>query len=284
MAAVALPVNVILPAGPITDLAPILLDANDPVVTQTPWLDWEPAAAAGGLPRVSLPLSQAFAAFAIKCKLDRSPANMAAARPINGLTIRLNAVAWSRVLTAVRDNGLAGKTLRILEELHAHIRSDVPITTITAADWSPAPALGVGANAADRAASAQIRFLSLASVAALEAQTGVLATAAPWTAICKLVGAMGGVSTQASRLVETSMIQSVAEVVRTHSSGGGTDAALSFNLRSNLMRAILPKVLRAHGVTPEEQHEELADAFAYKVSDADRKSVEQTRIYYILPW
>ena len=260
------------------------MDANDIVVTQLPWLDWGPVAAVGGVPCVSLDLSQALAAFAIKCKLDRAPANLAAARPINCLTLRLNAAAWSRVLTAVRDYGFAGKTLRLIEELHAYIRSDVPLINITAADWMPAPALGVGATVAARAASARIRFLSLASVASLEAQTGVLSTAAPWTAICKLVGALGGVSLQAPRLEETSTVQSVAEIVRAHSTGGTTDAALAFNLRSNVMRAVLPKVLRAHGPTPEEQSEELADAFAYKVSDADRKAVEQKRIYCILPW
>ena len=285
MAAIPAPVNVILPAGPITTESPILVDANDDIVRCLPWLNWAPAPAVGGVPRVSLALSEALCAFAIKCKLDRSPANMAALAPINCLTLRFTAAAWSRILTAVRDGGLANQvTILILDELHSYIKSNVPIIPIMAADWQPATPLGVGANAAQRAASARVRFLALASVSALEAQTGILATAAPWMAICKLAGAMGGVSTQAARLEETSTVQSVAEILRSYSTGGATDAALAFNLRSNVTRANMPKQLRAHGASPDEQSEELADAFAYKLSDADRKAVEQKRIDCILPW
>ena len=57
-------------------------------------------------------------------------------------------------------------------------------------------------------------------------------------------------------------MQAVAELIRTHSTGGSTDAALAGNLRSNMLQATLPKTLRAHGVSPEEQKEELGDALA----------------------
>ena len=284
MAAPPPPVHVAAPAVPATPEAPIFVDANDAVVTCTPWLGWAPSAAIGGVPRVALSLSEALCAFAIKCKLDRSPANMAAAAPINVLTLKLQAATWGRILTAVRDNGLTAMTLHNIEELHAYIKGSVPLTILTAADWQPAPALGVGANPAARAASARIRYLSLATVSALEAQSGPLAAAAPFMAICKLAGALGEVSTQAARVVETSNVQSVAEVIRAHSTGGATDAALAFNLRSNVMRAVVPKVFRAHGASPAEQSEEMADGFAYKLSESDRKAVEQKRIDCILPW
>ena len=77
----AAPVNVVIPAGPAPD-NPIFVDANDAVVTGLPWLPWELAAAMGGLPRVSIKLSEALAAFAVKCKLSRTPADMVAMSPI----------------------------------------------------------------------------------------------------------------------------------------------------------------------------------------------------------
>ena len=88
-----------IPAGPAPAEAPIHLDVNDALVAALPWLPWDPAPAAGGVPRVSLDLSGALSAFAIKCSLDRSPAAMAAFAPINMLTLRLSANAWSRLLT-----------------------------------------------------------------------------------------------------------------------------------------------------------------------------------------
>jgi hypothetical protein len=60
----------------------------------------------GGTTRMSLTQGEALSAFAIKCKLDRSPAALAAMAPIKyPLTMGLTAsaaLAWSRVLTAVR--------------------------------------------------------------------------------------------------------------------------------------------------------------------------------------
>ena len=284
MAAV-LPVDVHIPAGPAPAKAPIHLDASDALVTALPWLQWDPAPAAGGVPRVSLDLSVALSAFAIKCSLDRSPAAMAALAPINILTLRLSANAWSRLLTAVRDSGLLARTIAVLDELHAYIRESVPIVIIGAVDWQPAPPLAIGmGNAAARAAATRIRFLGLANIAHLEVTAGALAGSAPWAIIGELSGAFGPVSTEATRRVETSHVQSVGELLRSQSSGGATDAALAFNLRSSVTRATMPKVLRSHGASVAEQSEELADGFAYKQSSADRTAVEQKRIDCLEHW
>ncbi len=284
MAALPPPVNVVLPAGPATPESPILVDANDAIVGQLPWLNWAPAGAVGGLPRVAISHCNALAAFALKCKVDRAPAALAAMNPINPLTLKLTAGAWSRILTAVRDSGLAALQVTVVGELHEYIKEKVPIVIIGAVDWDPAPAWTAGNNAAARAASGRVRFLGLANVASLEVQSGRMATTAPWTVICKLAGAMGPVGTQASRLVETSRVQQVAELVRAHGTGGSTDAALALGLRGNVLRAVLPKVLCAHGVTEDEQIEELADGFAYKMSEADRRAIEQKRVDFTEPW
>ena len=65
---------------------------------------------------------------------------------------------------------------------------------------------------------------------------------------------------------------------------GATDAALAVNLRSNVERSMLPKVLRAHGATPEEASSEMVDGYTYKLSEADRKSVEQQRVDLLPHW
>ena len=54
MAAALPPVNVIIPAGPPTPDSRTFVDANDDVVAKLPFLNWQPEAAAGGLPRMSL--------------------------------------------------------------------------------------------------------------------------------------------------------------------------------------------------------------------------------------
>ena len=209
---------------------------------------------------------------------------MPAHGPINPLTMKMTAAAWSRILTAIRDSGLNLRTVGNREELHAYIRDNVPIITIGAADWAAAPPLNLaGGNAAARAAAGRIRFIGLASVATLEIQTGPLATIAPWTVISKLVGAIGAVGTQAARVDEMSQVQSVGEVLRTNSRVT-TDPAMAKNLRSDLTLATLPKALRAHGASPPELSEEISDAIEYKQSEASRKAIEQKRLHCLSPW
>ena len=75
MAAVV-PVVIHIPAVPANPASPIHVDANDPVVGSLAFLEWQPSAPIGGTPMVTLTNSEAVAAFASKCKLDRSPAAM----------------------------------------------------------------------------------------------------------------------------------------------------------------------------------------------------------------
>ena len=106
MAAPPTPVDVFIPPGPDPE-SRVFVDAADPVVIATSFLQWDAAGVVGGMLRVSLPNSSMLNAFALKCRMDRSPAGLIAARPINPLTLRLTAGAWSRLLTGVRDHGLA---------------------------------------------------------------------------------------------------------------------------------------------------------------------------------
>ena len=273
--------------NPTHSTSPISISATDPVATVTAsFLDWQPAPAVGGVNQVSLKHSEMMLAFAIRCKLARTPADTTALAPVNPLTLRMNAAAWGRILTRMNADGLAAATVDSLPKLHDFIRG-LPAHadyTISAPDWQLFPTWAAGTNAAQRLSLGRVRFLHLANAGTLEIASGPLATSAPWTAICKLIGAIGDVGTQATRMIEASCVQSTAETIRTQSVGGQTGGALAHNLRSNLMRAMLPKVLLSPGATAEEQSEELNDAFAYKKSDADRKSVEQKRVDNIAPW
>ena len=130
MAAAPIPVNVFYPAGPANPKSPLLVDAADDIVVQLPFLPWKAAPPHGGIACVSIDQSEALVAFCVRCKLDRSPAAIAAMAAINPLTLRLTAAAWSTVLTAVRGGGLAPGRFRILEHLHEHIRSNVAIVLL----------------------------------------------------------------------------------------------------------------------------------------------------------
>ena len=284
--AAAVPVDVFVPAGAIAD-APIYVDENDEIISRLPWLPWGPPGLIAGMQRRSLTHSEAMAAFAIKCKLDRSPASIVAAQGINPITIKLTTMAWSRILTQVRDNGLRATTIHLKEELHEYIRAKVPIVIIGAVpanDWDANPALTIpGAAGAARTAALRIRYLGLANVDALEIKEGALANVAPWTALCQLIGAIGNVGTPASRTQETAKVQTVSETIRTNSTDGNTDAVLAANLRSTIMRASLPKVFRAQSVTADELSSELTDAFRYKKSTSGRQAVEEARINLVGP-
>ena len=275
--------------GPV-ETRPLSLPANDPVVTSTmAILGWQPAPNVGGVPQMSLVLSEMLAAFSIRCKISRNPADVLAAAPINILTLNLQPAAWGRILLCIRNAGLGLALPKTLAMLHEFIRAIVVPAgapdpfLLSAPDWAPLPAWAAGPPAL-RPALARVRFLSLAPVLLLEVTSGPLALSAAWANVARLAGAIGPASSQAARAVETSQIQVTAASIRRHSTGGGDDGSLALGLRSTLQRTSLPKQLQAHKASPEEQGEEMADAFAYKLSEADRLAVEQKRFDLIEPW
>ena len=134
---------------------------------------------------MAIVLSEAVAAFTVRCKLSRTPAAMAAAAPANPLTINFTDAAWARILTCIRDGGLLVAAPTTLPALHDYIRSIVlpagqpdPFT-IHPADWAFMPAWAPG-TPATRAVLARVRFLSLASISTLE----ITSTHQGYTAHC----------------------------------------------------------------------------------------------------
>ena len=60
---------------------PIALAANDQLVTCTTGiLQWYPSPAIGGVPQMAVVLSEAVAAFTVRCKLSRTPLYIQATR------------------------------------------------------------------------------------------------------------------------------------------------------------------------------------------------------------
>ena len=132
--------------GPVSS-RPISLPANDQLVTLTSaFVDWQPTAAIAGIPQMAVVRSEAVAAFLVRCKLSRQPADMAAANPANLLTFNLNDAAWSRILTTIRNGGMALAAPNEPDRLHGYIRAiSLPAGgpdpfAITAADWAMMPA------------------------------------------------------------------------------------------------------------------------------------------------
>ena len=106
---------------------------------------------------MAIVLSEAVAAFTVRCKLSRTPAAMAAAAPANPLTINFTDAAWARILTCIRDGGLLVAAPTTLPALHDYIRSIVlpagqpdPFT-IHPADWAFMPAWAPRPGGATRA-------------------------------------------------------------------------------------------------------------------------------------
>lgn len=284
-APVPVTVNIPVPAAPDS---PIHLSANDALVAALPWMPWGVAPAIGGVPQVTLCLHEAVAAFLIRCTLSKAPAAVASYNPVNVMTFKLTAATWAPILTAIRDGGLAALTVSCREELHEYIRglpAQVPNPfELDQHSWALFPALMGGGNAAQRPLIKNIRYLSLAKISQLEITHGALAAYAPFTVICMLVGAIGPVGTNVARLLEASSIQSIAETIRDHSTGGKLDGALAHNLRATMLGAIMAKELRAHGVTVEELSEELTDTFAALSSGEMRVAIECKRLHYISLW
>ena len=285
----AAPVIVASPAGAATPECPIIFLANEPVVTATPALPWLPAPAfpGGGPPRVSLDTYQALRAFTTRSSISRVPADLAAARAVSSLAVRLHDAAWSRLLTELTASGLfaVAGAYKILTELDDAMR-DAAIANpanlvLIAGDWRPAQAFAIPAGAgaaaaAQRAALQPLRFLSLVSVDRLEDQ----GHATPLLPLALLAGALGPCLNQAVRLQETSTVQLAAGSIRAAVADGApnpTDGALAVRVKSIVMDNRIPTALRAHEPTEDALRIEFEDGIEYRRSADRRKTVESRR-------
>ena len=277
------------PAGPPTPECPIWLQANEPIVTDTQqFIDWQPAPAdPAGAARVSIDTFQAVKAFVSRCKLSRTPVDMAAAAMINVLTIRFEDAFWSRLLTELKASGVFVNPITELGGLLDSIGAAATITNppnleIVAADWRMAPAFAAGpggagaAAVATRAALAQVRFFSLLPVTRLEKATA----SCPFLPACTVVGILGPCLTQLARQSEISSVRLAADGFRALQPAAPlpTDGALAMRAASFLPSQRLPFPLQAVGVGESELREEYEDGVEYNKSADGRRLIEEKRV------
>ena len=288
----AAPIAVWAPLVPASPESPIMLLANEPLVAATAFLRWEPAPAAGGGPaRVQLALFQMVRSFGARLFITRTnPADLAAARIINLLTLRFQAAFWSRVLTELVTSGLVTTGMSDSADLRRNLLSLTLVNpgalAVSAADWSAAPPFAIPAGgggagaAAARARMASIRFFSLVDILSLD-DSGA---DAPWELLALIVGALGACHTQAARQAETAQVQIVGQMfVANNHTFAAADAGLAARVKPFFaeLTADFPLDLMAPGVTEVELCEELQDRIQFNLSEHGRSIVEAKRLHLL---
>ena len=106
-AGMAAAIVVSVPLLPGDPESPVFLDSTEQLVAATPFLGWQPAAAAGaGPPRVFLLMFQMVRAFLARCTLSKAPGHPALLRQANPLNLRITGAAWGRILSEYVASGL----------------------------------------------------------------------------------------------------------------------------------------------------------------------------------
>ena len=284
-AVVPQPVAVSSPIGVPTADCPVYFDANSPVVSATPFLDWQLAPAGlGGQARMPLMTFQAVIAFLPRCSIPRNAADQAAAHAVNVLIVRLTDSAWSRILTELLAAQVFAKPANSLDELHAFMKDAILPTPanlkLVAGDWHHAEAFAVpaGTGAAAVAARRQlepIRFLSLVNALDVEEPAAPL----PLSLFNTIVASVGPCLTQAARRVEASSVQLTASTLRVYlASTACTDVQLAAKVASFVKQKMLPHQIHSPGVSEAERREDLEDGIKYQSSNQGRRSIEEKRI------
>ena len=299
MAAPAPLLPIVIPPAPANNPAfdddPVYLPGGHPLVTATSsFMSWQPVAAAAGAQaqQVSAPFHVLLYALGIRFKVSPLPADVAAARAINIFTLRFTAAYWTRALSELCASGLAppGTTYDNVAELHSVISGLViqnPIMlNITANDWNASAAFAspgaAPAQAAARARFAEVAFLSVAPITALEISVGPRAQNAPWAAIALLAGALGPVGRNHYRFAASGASVLVAAEIRGNSTA--QDVVLASSLRQVLVNAILPSPFRSHSPDQASVLGEFRAGLQYRTSDDAKAAVEEERISYIGSW
>ena len=275
-------------AGPITAECSFYLDAGCDVVVTTAFLSWEPAPALGaGPPRAGLSTCQLLYAFGAKLRTAPPPAVGGAVRTASCFTLRLNAAAWSRILTELVLAGVfAGGNVTDYDELQQLIeRATFPNPAnlhITDADVALGQPFiipgGAGAAAVEtRRLLSLVRYLHLATVGLLED----LHSRSPWRALITLAACVGPCLTSASRADEVSHIQDFAALFRARRPECTTDGALARALKNIASDVRLPRELRPDVFTLDALAEAAMDGLNYQTLER-RPGIEERRVLLLV--
>ena len=282
-------VAVTSPAGPLTPESPILLLANDSVVTHTPFLPWLPTQAIpGGMARVQLSTYQAVKAFMPRCPLSRIPADLAAARAVNLLTVRFEDAFWSRLLTALKAAGVFAQVRSTRQDLHDAIGlmpappagGPDPLAVMDG-DWHNAqacvaePAREDAVAVAARRHLAQVRFLPPATAESLDTHTNPFPLKHLGTAASPFVECL----TRTARSSEASAVRPPIVSIRTALPPSiAADGAVARRMQGLLSTHLLPPELLARGVEVGERRGEFEDELGYTRPSDGRRLIKEERV------
>ena len=282
-----LPPNVVVTmAAPNHDPdSPISLNANEPLVLATPFLSWDDAPAVGGVLQVSLPTYRAFKAFGSRLSLSPNPLDITYARTIHIMVLKINAMAWGRILTEYITSGLitnlpANATLSnwyttlgdLVISTPANLQLSIPDFSLGQPFTVPA------ANGIPRNSLLRVRFFSLTNVVDLQ-----IPGSSPFDLIADLYGMVGACLSNLSRQSEISPLQLLANRIR-QTSGETLDGSLAMSLISILTVNKLPLSLRPLILSPNTLREEARDRFLYRESVIARSSIEEKRLSILRTW
>ena len=278
------PVVVNSPTENPTADCPIYLDADSPVVSATPFLDWQWAPAGpGGQARVQLMTSQAVIAFFPRCSISRRIVDQTAAHAVNALAVRLTDSAWSRILTELLSAQVFARPVNSLDELHASMRDACFPTParleIAADDWHHVEAFAVPAEI-DAAAAAvcqqlePIQFLGLVNALDVEVPMAPF----PLGLFSTIVALAGSYRTQAVQRTEAPSVRLLASASRAHlTSTARTDAQLAAEVASFIEKGMLPHQTRDLSASEVERCKDPQGGSAHLGSSGGGRSVEGGR-------
>ena len=266
------------------------IDSGSDAVSRTPFLPWQPMAAAGAAAqqRSRITTLQFARAFGTRCSISRVPADLAAAQGASVVRVRFNGPFWTRVLTELAASGffVAGLFANLREMLEALTRlalQNPQQLLITAADWSLGqdfviPAGAGGAAAARRQLLLPTRFISLVTADMLELSPP---SPTPLKVLFDLLGFLGPCLTQASREQEVSTFQAAARKLRAAvDSGNSVDGTLATDLFGYLEGQLeaFPDQLRSVALDETSLRSELTDILDFTRSALHKTNTEQKRV------
>lgn len=296
---------------------PLILPADEPLVVNTPFLQWQPhpVAAAGAPPRMSIPHSRAAKSFLRRCSLSANPADAPVLATVNCFTFFLNAAAWTRILNELIGANLLNSAPFLawpsfLQSIEALQLNNPGALEILAADLDLGETFDIPAIPAQPAVPAQparrgqraqpaipatpaqpavpgpapLNFLSLYTVD----MAMLAASASPMSMWADLLGALSPGRTRASRNAPLSMLATSAVMISRAVSlkllgdagGAAPDALVAVNLTDMLTEMRLPRCLAPLVLNDAEIRAELRDSLRSARSDNERIAVEVSRIQY----
>ena len=222
------------------------------------------------------------------------------------LDLAFEGAFWSRILTEYIASGLLSASFTDLPSFYLALMQLVIATPASLLILAPdirvgeafatpgVPAVpGHAARGRARAVPAvpavaaipgptELEVLNLVTIESLR-ESGVNS---PLLALAKLMAALGGVLTRASRTAPLCLAKMAVALLRPNlerrifgAAGGASDAAVAFHLKTFLLDINLPPMFVSRSARPTDVHKDLSDAIRYSFgTDEDRIAIETARL------